>query len=1114
LGLSHNGARPLEFPARAGSEQAFKVTQMKRSIGLSTLLSLLVLALLAAALEPLAVNAAPARTLAGDLVSYWKLDETTGNRLDTVGAQTLTVNGSVSYQSGKVSNAVLFNGNSYLLHGSNSTLQTGDIDYSVSAWVYLTALPANGVAAPIVSKTADGAGEYSLKAQTTAGLTHFRFTVTKSDGTGLQTAQKADVNVQTGTWYFLVGWHDATNNTVGISVDDVTQTATYSSGVSAVSAAQLNIGTEDIGPHEYLTGAVDEVGFWKRLLTEDEKTTLYNGGYGCVYPFTSCSVTQGTTIALYSIGDATIRDDNSTTNYGQDTQLKVGDADLGASGLQRARAVVNFDWTAIPPGSQIITATLSLTAFASSGSGNRTIGLSTLLEGFGENGVTWLDRSPIGTYAPWATAGAGSPGSRRTASTSVAVSNTTPTLYNVNVTSDVIKFVGGTYAGNGWVVYDETETADYERIFGSNEGAQSQRPILTIRYVPAAATEASWLGDGSFELSPLSSPWRSVNVGPGTRRVNENALGDFSNTGPAFCGDNYMTIDGAGIAQRFWWPGGTAYFNARLRAQNTSGAFVTIRALRTTGGGQVYPITFFDGFLNYSGQTWQQVQSSINMFSGYYDLTVQDTTGPADGQPDYQIDDVTIALNGYESLCGNILGGATITPFPSLTPTPTPSLSPTPSGTITPSASPSITPTPSPQVPGAFSNCNFEAGSAGWFGSGFKINLAGGPVGAQYAEVQASGNIYQPFAWTGGTVYSTFWVGPGSNGQIVARDSNTGASFTLWTGNVSSWQLLQKSLFLPPGNYVWEARPFSSLAMKVDGVMISRNGFAYCGSGNAAATQTPGPTSFVSPTPTRTPTTGPSPTPSPTNPQPSTRTPFPTNTPQSTYTPRPTDTQAATPTMNSAEQTATAQGTLVPTYTPYPTYTPFPTGTPVVGLPPQQPEPGCNADCIRPQSPLDLAGWIEYAQCHALTWVVWCDENTAEVLSWVDEFSTYEPFGTMRETYDALVMIQSIINSYDWENTGPQCGRGSLDLSQIFLPAYGILTGNFQFIPGDPIQRSCALPLRYVWGDYIADAACGSISVLCSHGMLVWIQYFFDFILLLLFIGYIQERWIAKATNS
>ena len=42
----------------------------------------------------------------------------------------------------------------------------------------------------------------------------------------------------------------------------------------------------------YMDGRIDEVGFWKRILTAGEKTELYQSGFGNQYPFTISTVTK------------------------------------------------------------------------------------------------------------------------------------------------------------------------------------------------------------------------------------------------------------------------------------------------------------------------------------------------------------------------------------------------------------------------------------------------------------------------------------------------------------------------------------------------------------------------------------------------------------------------------------------------------------------------------------------------------------------------------------------------------------------------------------------------------------------------------------------------------
>src|SRR6185436_2154931 len=108
----------------------------------------------------------------------------------------------------------------------------------------------------------------------------------------------------------------------------------------------------------------------------------------------------------------------------------------------------------------------------------------------------------------------------------------------------------------------------------------------------------------------------------------------------------------------------------------------------------------------------------------------------------------------------------TRTAGPSPTRTNTPGVSPTPTGTST--SAPATN----------FSNCNFEAGSSGWSGTGWTLGLAGGPIGPQHAII--TGTAYQSFNWSqSGVVYVSYWIGPGSYGAVRLRHLATGQVVTL-----------------------------------------------------------------------------------------------------------------------------------------------------------------------------------------------------------------------------------------------------------------------------------------------------------------------------------------------
>lgn len=91
-------------------------------------------------------NAAPTYTRGVSktgLISYWKLDETSGNAVDAHGSNTLTDENTVGSAVGKVLTGRSFvAANSERLSiPSNATLQTGDVDFSISLWIKPSAAP-------------------------------------------------------------------------------------------------------------------------------------------------------------------------------------------------------------------------------------------------------------------------------------------------------------------------------------------------------------------------------------------------------------------------------------------------------------------------------------------------------------------------------------------------------------------------------------------------------------------------------------------------------------------------------------------------------------------------------------------------------------------------------------------------------------------------------------------------------------------------------------------------------------------------------------------------------------------------------------------------------------
>lgn len=224
--------------------------------------------------------------LTDSLISYWKLDEASGNALDAHGANELTeTSGIIDSATGKVGNARDFEfiDTEYFTHADNADLSTGDIDFTIACWIKpetLTGFPvvaSKGDSNPATSNT-----EWLIwYNSSTSRLT---FSVCK---TTTYTDRPADTfgALSNGTWYFVVVWHDSVNNQIGIAINAGTaDTTSYSSGVNDGNR-DFVIGAS-ILQSLYWDGLIDEFGFWKRVLTSDERTSLYNAGSGLAYPLT------------------------------------------------------------------------------------------------------------------------------------------------------------------------------------------------------------------------------------------------------------------------------------------------------------------------------------------------------------------------------------------------------------------------------------------------------------------------------------------------------------------------------------------------------------------------------------------------------------------------------------------------------------------------------------------------------------------------------------------------------------------------------------------------------------------------------------------------------------
>jgi hypothetical protein len=213
------------------------------------------------------------------LTAYWDLGEASGNRADShSGGYTLTDKNTVGSETA-VNNAMEGKAASFVAANSESlsvTMAFGpDLvsGFTASGWYKPVTAVANGT----VFLISDGASSYiRFYCDGSAPSTHYaRFT----DGTNDSYATLTGLT--NGAWYHFVMWFDPATKKACCSINGA---ATVLGGAAAAVPTMTDVINVSLGAAN--TILLDEVAIWRRVLTADERTALYNSGAGKFYPFT------------------------------------------------------------------------------------------------------------------------------------------------------------------------------------------------------------------------------------------------------------------------------------------------------------------------------------------------------------------------------------------------------------------------------------------------------------------------------------------------------------------------------------------------------------------------------------------------------------------------------------------------------------------------------------------------------------------------------------------------------------------------------------------------------------------------------------------------------------
>ena len=225
-------------------------------------------------------------SLTTNIVSYWKLDDASGNAADSVGSNPLTNNNTITY----ANTNPLINNYAHFVSASSQwfTVPSFTISaaFSISFWIK------RATTGNYQGFWTNGTGSGSSNTIEIATVNDDKIHYSNFNTEIITSATLTS----TSTWYHVVVTQDGSGNAI-----------VYVNGSSSATGTVTHAGTTDsydIGrvhynTAEYYNGNMDEIGLWSRVLTSSEVTQLYNGGAGLQYPFTPPATKTGNFLMFF-----------------------------------------------------------------------------------------------------------------------------------------------------------------------------------------------------------------------------------------------------------------------------------------------------------------------------------------------------------------------------------------------------------------------------------------------------------------------------------------------------------------------------------------------------------------------------------------------------------------------------------------------------------------------------------------------------------------------------------------------------------------------------------------------------------------------------------------------
>jgi len=214
-----------------------------------------------------------------DLVSWWALEEDSGDAADSHGTNHLTRSGTINNADAKQGKGINFQNikGRYLYLANNASVNFEHEDFTIGCWFKPEALYEGDYPMPFIHKGNMG------------GATYYEYFL------GASTSKKVRLSTRggsiswgsvmtTGNWYFAVGWHVASENKSYLQVNNGSALSYTDTQGGGTTYNDIRFGRNlRVGDVAGIKGIVDEMFIYRRALNDDERSWLYNDGMGRAY---------------------------------------------------------------------------------------------------------------------------------------------------------------------------------------------------------------------------------------------------------------------------------------------------------------------------------------------------------------------------------------------------------------------------------------------------------------------------------------------------------------------------------------------------------------------------------------------------------------------------------------------------------------------------------------------------------------------------------------------------------------------------------------------------------------------------------------------------------------